>query len=185
MNAKEFLDNNGPKEGTKLSAAIHEGVTFKGVEIDLSEDKPFLDLNVEKEGKVHNRRIWLSRPSDDAEDWIKEGYERNKVDLTTWLSGVATEEEMKRIEVLDDLKDYANSLVTILNSKKGALLNIKLIPNKEGKFSEFPRYQKYVEKHIPGQPSKLKYSAYESKRFLIVEETATDNPVVKPSGPLF
>lgn len=185
MNALDFLNDNGDKSQTKLTAAIHEAVKFDGVDIDTTGDKPYIDFNVSKDGLVQNKRTWLSKPADDAEDWMKDNYKRSFVDLTTWLSCVATEAEMKQIQVPDDLSVYANNLAPLFNSRKGTLLNVKLVPNKEGKFSEFSRYG-FVQKHIPGQVPTLKYSDYELGRFQIAKDTATDNPVVStPKGPLY
>jgi len=53
--------------------------------------------------------------------------------------------------------------------------NIKLIPTKDGKYSEFPRYGKWITKYSEDKPHGLKYSKWELENRVNVDRPKSDD----------
>lgn len=61
-----------------------------------------------------------------------------------------------------DYKAFIASASAMLNPKKGSKVNLKVVPDrKEAKYPDLPAYGTYVEQHVEGVPTKLKYSKKE------------------------
>lgn len=70
-----------------------------------------------------------------------------------------------------DYKGFLASASAMLNPKKGFKINLKVIPDrKEQKYPDLPAYGTYVEQHVEGVPTKLKYSKKELEAIEVMEK---------------
>lgn len=69
-----------------------------------------------------------------------------------------------------DYKSFVAGASLLLNDKKGTKVNLKVIPDrKEQKYPDVPSYGTYVERHIPGGVSSLKFSKKELEAISLME----------------
>lgn len=60
-----------------------------------------------------------------------------------------------------DYNSYIAKAAALLETVKGKRVNLKVVADKEGKYPDIPVSGVYVETHVPGQETALKYSAKE------------------------
>lgn len=156
FSAKEF---NKPTGGVKIPVGIHEGVTFGGV----IKEKTWMDITFyNNDGRsIHTRLFEPSgnRPKEGetVAEALQREQERNARTLTDVMYAVMDAEAVDAFTA-PTYQAYQDGALFYLAQKKGALVNIKVVPDyKEKMYPELPSYG-FVEAHVPGQPSKLMMS---------------------------
>jgi len=187
-----------PKRGTKIPVGIHTACKITG--IDVAENH--VDINFENsEGLSHNKRLW--KPKGNYPNKIKdaEGVERmetpaeavaretrtNFAHLAAVSKILLSEDELtalkaaiaKKTEYQDVVAEIAKKINPTVSRK---LVNLKLLPDAEGKYSEFSngRFPDYIEEYVEGAEPKLKYTDWElENRFKNKAKPAIDSVVDK------
>jgi hypothetical protein len=69
-----------------------------------------------------------------------------------------------------DYKSFVTGASLLLNSQKGTKVNLKVVPDrKEQKYPDVPSYGTYVERHVVGIPTSLKFSKKENEAISLME----------------
>lgn len=94
-----------------------------------------------------------------------EAFERAQKEFLTFLSKhmhIFLPKELFETFSAPDFNSFIDKAVPLLNQyKDSCLINIQLIPNRDLSGATFSYYPNYIERHTPGQPSKLTYSTWE------------------------
>jgi hypothetical protein len=166
---------------TKIPVGIHSKVKITSVEVADS----YFDINFDKEGLKHNIRKWEpndkypltvnvdgEQVTETPEQTIDRKIKENLGPLNKALKVLATEEEQEDIKKrkYESYEEYIKALAKFINkrimdnerNKTHKYVNIKLIYDKDGMYSVFPRYG-YMEEYKEGMEPTLKYSDYEIK----------------------
>jgi hypothetical protein len=153
---------------SKIPVGIHTNCFLTGIEV--SSD--FIDINFkDSEGRVNNKRLWAPKgkyPNKDesvAEAITREERE-NLAHLTKLVHIFLGKEALSKFsgEYLAIATNVAKQLKPKMESKK---LNLKLILDKDGVYSEFGRFADYVEESIEGQAPTLFFTKYEEDNRLV------------------
>jgi hypothetical protein len=160
----EALGNSG---GTKISVGIYNGgVFFQGI----SQESGWIDINFSSsQGKVLHKRLFTPTGSsplvgESLTDALLREQKRNLGVLVHVMSALLPKEVVDSFEAptYDAFVKQASSL---LGAQRGAEINLKVVPdNKEGKYPDIPSYPGFMEKHISGVQTSLKYSKKELER---------------------
>lgn len=170
-----------PKTGTKIPVGIHSNCVVKSIEVT---DK-FVDLNFEDSDKRHhNKRLWEPKGSYPIEITQADGTKKKE----TTAEALAREERLNMSHLVklahiflseseaDKLgavyekylaktatyKDFVETASSLLNSKlTSKKVNLKVIYDSDGVYSEFGRYPDYIEEYTEGQEPTLAYTPYE------------------------
>ena len=178
LNASSIFDEQSGGSRTRLTTGLHEALDVKTFLMP-----NYFDIVVEKDGLTQNKRLFIPDynkfPARIREDESQD--QANFRDLKERLAHITLvmkifmdEDQFKNFQAPVVENDHAqtfklfaekahNELQTLLPTKQ---VNVKLIPTKDGLYSEFPFFatSTWIEEHVPGQPSTLKYSKYELKR---------------------
>lgn len=161
--------------GTRLGVAIHENLTVTA-EAGKSENSGngYIDLTfTNTDGKFHRERIWYPNGKtftrgDETQEQANArelDFKRNR--LGRLLAVMVPMEEVlavpaKEWELFDGL---ASNTAKLLNkfSETNQSVDLKLVYDSKGQFPMVPSWESdWLESHIPGQPTKLKYSNWEA-----------------------
>lgn len=160
FSAKEL--NRPVGGGIKVPVGIHEGVTFSGI----VKEKTWYDILFHNaDGRSIYKRLFEPTGSNPKEgETVLEAQqreqERNARILTEVMYAVLDKELVDAFSA-QSYAAFVDGAVFYLTPKKGTLVNLKVIPDyKEKKYPELP-LRDFVEKHVAGEPSKLKMSKKE------------------------
>jgi len=184
--AKKIQEETGSTSNSKMTSGFHTNVTLTGIDV---EPGKYVDIHFKnKNGEVHNRRIWPPNPDminpRDGES-LEEAKQRDEQERL----GIIT--DMLSI-VVDDLDDFSaptydqymlKAKQEIMSNVGDTTFNIKLIPTKDGKYSEFPRYGKWVTEYSENKPHGLKYSKWELENRVNVERPKSDDMLLGKDNP--
>lgn len=192
-----FEDELNPRLGMKIPVGIHTKCSVTSVEVG----DGFVDINFENEdGQYHNVRLWEPKGK----------YPREIKDKSTGASKMETTDEaitretrqnlghlaaLTNIFLEDEEKDslkaslakkpaYEDVVRTIAAQLNPVLdkyhVNLKLIPDSEGKYSTFPKYAyaKYIERYEEGVEPTLEFSEYEQKLLVKAQSKPERDPLV-------
>lgn len=152
------------KGGSRLPVGIHTAVRVTKSEVGDN----YIDFHYEKDGATQHKRVWF--PSEDKV-WTRDGeskadaLERSKREalahVTKHLHIFLTEEEFATFEA-NSFEEYVNKAAVVLEDKLDRhLVNLKLIYDSDGQYSDFGRYPDYIEKYVEDQKPTLYYTKYE------------------------
>jgi hypothetical protein len=160
FSAKEF--NKPAGGGIKIPVGVHEGVTFSGV----TKEKTWYDISFHNsDGRSIYKRLFEPSGSNPKEgetvtEAIQREQERNARILTEVMYAVLDKEIVDNFSA-PTYQAFVDGAVFYLNPKKGASVNLKVIPDyKEKKYPELP-LRNFVEAHVTGQAPSLKMSKKE------------------------
>lgn len=151
--------------GAVLEPGIHFGVLFNGV----TPDKTWLDIQFNKDGAGIRKRMFeptgkLPIEGKTAVEVKAEEENRNITLMVQVLQALLSEAELEKFGA----KDYASfvaQFVVTANKYKGAKVNLKVVVDKTGAYSDIPRGGFWVETFNEAEPTTtgLKMSAKELK----------------------
>lgn len=178
------------KGGSRIPVGIHENCKVSSVEVG----ERWIDFNYEKDGATNNKRVWFSTPD---KVWTRDGeskeqaFERSKKEdlahVTKHLHIFLTEEEFENFEA-KTYEEFMNKAAAILEDKLDrTTVNLKLIYDKEGMYSEFGRYPDYIEEYVEGEKPTLYYTKYElqNRTTPAANSVATNNDTVVGTDDLY
>lgn len=185
LSAKQIYDNNRSSGQPKMGPGFHVSIDFTGADI---EEGKHVDLNfMNEDDKIQNRRIWwydpekvYPRDSESDEEARERDQKERLAPLSDLLRIFLPKEEFEKFEY-PTFDAFARKAVVELNKYRDKKkVNIKLIPDSSLRYSEFPRYGKWVEEYEEGKPHGLSYSKWELKNRINVTNPSlsSDNPVV-------
>lgn len=151
---------DGPAGGSKIPVGIHTGnVLFDGLQInDKYADIKFVDT---KGRTIHHRLFHPSgsylRDKETVQDAIKRESDKNLSLLINQTMRRLLGDELVSAVTANNYEEYLPKAAALLESKKGALVNLKVVPDyKENKYPELPLYD-YVELNT-GEETKLAFT---------------------------
>lgn len=177
FSAKDY--NKPAGNGVKIPVGIHEGITFSGV----TKEKTWYDVTFHNsDGRSIYKRLFEptgANPKTAEGETIAEALqreqERNARILTEVMYAVVDKDVVDNFSA-PTYQAFVEGAVYYLNQKKGALVNLKVVPDyKEKIYPELP-YRNFVEAHIPEQPTTLKMSKKEQEDVeKMLKKRAEDN----------
>lgn len=183
ITAKDIFDQINTGTGTKIGVGVHANVKLSGVDVG---DK-YIDFNFVKDDLVHNKRIWFPSDKIFQNDGESEA-EARKRDLNDRLVHIAKflhifkGEEVTKTLQAPTFAEYAERAAEMLNEAKNtATLNLKLIYDKEGRYSTFGRFANYVEKYEEGKEPRIKFSDWEIEN-RSKKSASIDDDIDEPSA---
>ena len=171
LQAKLFKDDNSGGGGTKVPVGIHEGADFLGI----TTESTWSDINYGLDGRSIHKRLFVPTGAQPLEgETIQQALDReisrNLGHVVQAMTAVLGKEIVDTFEA-SDYKGFLAAAAAVLNPKKGSKVNLKVIPDrKEQKYPDLPAYGTYVEQHVEGVPTKLKYSKKESEAIEVMEK---------------
>ena len=169
FNTKQIKEVSKTNNRSKLGFGIHDDCVMSAVEVGVtSSGSQYIDLIFERPAtnEWNNKRIWY--PSDDAKPRDGETQEEaNNRDITQRLEHIVAVMDVyltdKESEVqATTFDEFCQKAVRALGNKfVGVPVRLKLTYDKDGIYSEFPRFPGYVERQIEGSPTRLKFSKWE------------------------
>lgn len=169
----------------KLGVGIHKNCKFEGVEIGDN----YLDIFVANdEGESQNKRIWFPDENKiyvrDGEEF-EEAVERDTIDRLDHI--VSLVEVLHGQEVAENLEaktflEFCEKTKTLCNGVIGTRVNVKLIYDKAGDYSEFPYFPPYLERYVEGQEPTLKFTKYELEKRMTPNPTLNSDNAVLPGA---
>lgn len=168
--------------GTKIKIGIHADgdVTFGGV---LQETGWSDILFLKGDRSIHKRLFTPSGASPKEGEGIKDALlreeERNLRAIVEVMRALLEPELVENFQA-PDYRGFLLSSFTLLNSKKGMPVNLKVVPDwREAKYPDLP-LSRFVEKHIPGKACGLFYTKTEIERFEKNQDKSGDRVFDKP-----
>lgn len=204
MSQQNLFDLNASKKrlsggasGSRIPAGIHTNVTITGLELGPNYVDIFLE---DSEGREQKDRQFfpdkdrLNVPSGQTLEQAFTKEVQDRVDkLVQYMQVFMSDDElaaistqMSAVGIDRGFEVLAKKAVEILPSRlHSAKVNIKLIPDKDLKWPEFPRYPLYVEKFVEGQEPTLKYTTWELETRINKAPSANSDDVItnRPSTP--
>lgn len=152
------------KGGSRIPVGIHEAVNVTKTEVGES----YIDFHYEKDGATQHKRIWFptidkvwTKDGESKEDALERSKREALAHVTKHLHIFLTDEEFQGFEA-KSFEEYVNKAAATLENKLDRCqVNVKLIYDTDGQYSDFGRYPDYVEKFIEGQKPTLYYTKYE------------------------
>jgi len=155
------------KGSSKMPIAIHENVKLTSIE----RGENFVDINFENtDGALLNKRLWDPNgkyprtKEDNTIETINEAMQREETERARHLARVL--HLYKGAEFLNTLPpmeyiDFVNKVISTITPIKNTLsFNLKVTGDTNG-YSTLGNFPDYLEVHIPGAPTSLKYSKWE------------------------
>lgn len=176
---------NEDNKGKKIPVGTHTNCSVTSV--DLGEN--FIDFNYEdSEGRIHNKRVWFPtidvlypKEGETTEQAFSREVKDRMAHLVAHLKVFLTKEEIDTFGA-PDFPSFAKKTAEVLNPRLNtAKVNLQLIYDKTGQYSEFSRYanssSKYIEKYEEGVAPTVKPSPWEAKNRMTpkVNDEAVDN----------
>ena len=169
-----FEEELTPKRGVKIPVGIHSNCEVT----DLVIGDEYVDVNFAKGDLTHNKRLWAPKGKypnkikmEDGStqlETVDQAIEREKrlnLSLLAALTNIfLTEDERASLKAELAKKPEYDDVVAVLVKRLNPVLsrkrvNLKLIPDSEGKYSKFGTYpSSYIEEYVEGAEPKLKYS---------------------------
>lgn len=163
--ASLIFDNElTPKLGVSIPVGIHTNCVVR----PMTKGEGYYDLNFEdSEGRTQHKRLFdpngkYPRDGETTSQAIEREGTRNLTHVVKLLHIFLGEEAIRRLPAMDysQFMEKAMQLLTeqVLNSKR---VNLMLIYDSDGVYSQFGNYANYVEEYVVGQEPTLKYSKWE------------------------
>lgn len=156
-NAKDFNKPQGG--GVKVPVGIHEGITFSGV----TKEPTWVDVSFHNsDGRSIYKRLFnptgsAPKEGETVTEALQREQERNARVLTEVMYAVVDAEVVDNFSA-PTYQAFVDGALFYLQQKKGALVNLKVVPDyKEKKYPELP-LSRFVEKHVPGEATTLAFS---------------------------
>jgi len=165
IQASLLFDNSLPTGGSKIPVGIHSKVMFMGV----VQDGSYVDINFQNDsGQQIHKRLFTpdgSRPKEgeSAAEAIERQQTNNLKHLVHMLRVVYGDDAVQSIEA-PTYDKFIEKCVTLLNPKKGFLVNLKVVFDRSGKWPDlgfFP--SSYVEAFTEGKEVSLKFTKTEQE----------------------
>lgn len=159
IDAKTFYDTN-KKDTKKLPAGIHANLTVT-FEEGTWQDLPFIDVNFTNDQGYANYRFWEPKPGSERYEERKKSMLNDYMDLLMLF--VTKEEvlELKGETVIDFLRNGYNLVKDFL-----VPVNIKLLPDRDGVYTRWPKFPPMFEKYSEKFPISLKFTRYELENYI-------------------
>jgi hypothetical protein len=163
--ASIIFENSLSSGGVKIPVGIHSNgdVIFAGC----TEGANFYDLNftnTRTKQVIHKRLFFPEKIYPNEGESLTQALDRQEnrvlsfpIYLTAILGG---DDALKGLEA-KDFKGLMQKVCSKLNEFKNDKVNIKVVLDKSNKYPEIPNYPEFVEKHVPGEHSRLAFSAKE------------------------
>lgn len=165
---------DGPR-GTKIPVGIHIGtITFDGIVPDPTWGAD-IKFSEPATGKSIYKRLFTptgSKPQIDKGETVQQAKDReiarNLSHVTQLLQAFLGTEFAAEFGA-SSYDAYLASAIAVLSPFKGSKVNLKVVPDRTGAYPDLPSYGTYVEKHIPGEESKLKFKPAEQESIIKAE----------------
>lgn len=186
-----FENELTPQSGSKIPVGIHLNCKVKSVVTGLSsKGEKFVDINFEDaDGRPHNKRLWTPNADYPQKDETPEQVIKRKetINLSTLIKIVHIFYGKEGLTDLNGeyeplMEKLIKKLTPEVLSKKG--VNLKLIYNSSGEYSDFGTYPDYVEEYVEGQPAKLRYTPWETANRLKPKAAPVDESALLDQAPM-
>lgn len=155
--------------GSKIPFGIHTNCKV----VSIVEGDRFFDINFEDaDGATHNKRLWnpegkfpreVEKEGIKVKETVEEAKHREEManhdHFKKLMSIFLPEEKVNSNSYMEQMRKLMNLLNPVLDTKR---VNLKLVYDSEGMYSEFPRFPNYVEEYVEGTEPKLKFSSYDN-----------------------
>ena len=173
------LFNDAPK-GAKIGYGIHENVTVKSISRKETPNKnKFVEILFEKDGATLQKTLWepkgnYPQEGESQEEAISREAKENLRHIARILGIFLTPDKLESFPNLDYQNFIDKAIVTLTPVLSTKSVNLKVIYDSDGVYTELGRFPDYVELHEAGKEPTLKYSPYEiQKRSTKKEKVAT------------
>jgi len=180
--AKKIQEETGSTSASKMGSGFHTNVQLTNIDVTPGQ---YVDIHFKNDnGEIHHRRIWPPNP-DMINPRDGESLEEAKVRDEQERLGVITDVLSIVSDNLDDFSapTYDQYMLKakqeIMSNLADVRFNIKLIPTKNGKYSEFPRYGKWITEYSEDKPHGLKYSKWELENRVNVDRPKSDDMLLQ------
>lgn len=180
IQAKLVFDKSLNTGGSRIPVGVHEGVMFMGI----TKGEGFYDILFQNQSgqQIHKRLFDPNGTRTKENESPADAIERQT------NANLAHPVEILRIAYGDDAAGsveaqtydkFWEKVIALVTPKKGMLVNLKVTPDRTGQYSDlgfFP--SRYVEVHVEGQASNLKFTKKELEAMnqSVKEETNGDVP---------
>lgn len=154
IDAKTFYDTS-KKDNKKLPAGIHANCTVT-FEMGNWQGIEFVDANFTNDQGYANRRFWEPNPTNERYEELKKTMLNDFMDL---LMVFVSKEEVLELKA-ETVIGFLKAGVALVKDQL-VPVNIKLLPDRDGLYAEWPKYPPYVEKYSERFPMGLKYTRWE------------------------
>lgn len=168
IDAKQYNTNSG---GKKLPAGLHAKCK---VSFDFGDN--FMEVIFTNDQGYQNKRFWIPDPNKEKYD------ERKSATLSEFISFMkifSPEEEVLELKAPDIMSFFKAGAALIQDDL--CEVNIKVIPDRDGVYSEIPRYG-WIERYRENFPMGLQFSKWELEnrinRKSPVAPPQTDEPLL-------
>lgn len=165
IQAKLYFENTLSTGGSKIPVGIHQGVMFMG----LVKDDGFIDINFQNSaGQVIHKRLFTpdgQRPKEgeSAADAIERQTGNNIKHVVHLLREMYGDDAVSQLEA-PTYDKFIDKALTLVNPKKGFLVNLKVTLDRSGKYSDlgfFPT--SYMEAFVEGKECQLRFTKREQE----------------------
>jgi hypothetical protein len=165
IQAKMFFEDTLPTGGSKIPVGIHTGVMFMG----LVKADGHCDINFQNaSGQVIHKRLFVPdggkpKEGESAADAIERQTGNNIKHVVHLLREIYGDEAVAQLEA-PTYDKFIDKALVLLNPKKGFLVNLKVTPDRTGKYSDlgfFPT--SYVEAFVEGKECQLRFTKKEQE----------------------
>lgn len=173
-----------PKAGAKIPVGIHSNCSVVKIEEGKTDKNSFVDIIFESDGRQLNKRLWKPKgqypePGESVADAIIREEKLNLTHLIKLLHIFLGRDSLKGIS-----GDY-DSMVTKISKQLSSVLstktvNLKVIYDSKGQYSDLGKYCDYVEEYVEGQEPTLKFTEYESKNRVTPKPAVVQTPLASP-----
>ncbi len=154
-----------------INVGIQQGVVITTVEKGESPNKnKFIKIEFEKDGGKLSKTLWEPKGSypqdDETQEDAKLREERANLQIIAKLLKIYLDPETLASFPKLEYEPFIDKAIAALAPKlKEKKVNIKVVYDNNGEYTELSRYGA-IEEHIPGEPSNLEFSEWESKNRL-------------------
>lgn len=165
IQSKLYFEDTLPTGGSKIPIGIHEGVMFMGV----VKDAGFCDINFQNsQGQVIHKRLFTpdgSKPKEgeSAAEAVERQTGNNLKHVVHLLRIIYGDDSAAQVEA-PTYDKFMDKVISLVNPKKGFLVNLKVTPDRTGKYSDlgfFPT--SYLEAFVEGTPTQLRFTKREQE----------------------
>lgn len=149
--------------GTKIPVGIHTGVKFEGIE----KDQKWFDIKYSNaDGRTIHKRLFCEANPKDGETLETAITRRNTNNIrhVVKLLRIFLGDEVAITVTAPDHDAYILYAAALLAPFKGQLVNLKVTLDRDGKYPELGYSSDYVERHIPGVATTLKFTNSEQAK---------------------
>lgn len=165
FSAKDLF-NDGPK-GSKIGYGIHSEVSVASIGRKETPNKnKFIEIVFEKDGSTIQKTLWEPKgnyPQDDEtqDEAVSRESKENLRHIAKLLGIFLPPEQLESFPNLDYQNFIDKAIATLTPYLKTKKVNLKVIYDKDGVYTELGRFPDYVELHEVGKEPTLKFSPYE------------------------